>query len=304
MFIDIHVHVAAISDLPWSEGQEAPATPEQLVAMFDEVGIERAVMLPFVIPECNILTQSNEDILMIYEKYPDRFIPFCNIDPRLSNNSTDIDLSFVINHYKDKGCKGIGEMTANLPFDDPRVWNLFSHAEKCQMPLTFHVACRDGNIYGLIDDFGLPRFEKSVQQFPDLVWLAHSQSWWAFMSGDVGEDEWGGYPKGPVVEGGRVVELMRKYPNIYGDLSAGSGFNAVSRDPEFGYWFMNEFQDQLCFGTDVCTGSGANSVVRKTEDDAMAQLINFMKDALARDRISQEVFDKIASKNAERILKL
>ena len=114
----------------------------------------------------------------------------------------------------------------------------------CEMPVLFHVATRDHDTYGLIDDFGLPRFEEAVRKFPGITWLCHSQAWWSFISGDVGEDEWGGYPEGPVVEGGRVVELMRRYPNVYGDLSAGSGFNAVSRDPAFGHWFMNEFQDQ------------------------------------------------------------
>lgn len=296
MFIDIHVHTAAISDLPWSEGAEAPATPEQLIEMYDEVGIEKAVMLPFVSPECNILTQSNEDIVMIYEKYPDRFIPFCNIDPRLANNSTDIDLSYVINHYKDKGCRGIGEVTPNLYFDDPRVWNLFRHAEKCEMPLLFHVATTEGGQYGLIDEFGMPRFEKSIQEFPDMVWLCHSTAWWSQISGDVTEETWGGYPNGPVVEGGTVVRLLQTYPNVMGDLSAGSGCNSVSRDPEFGYWFMNEFQDQLLFGTDVCYPGCRDSV--------LVCLANFMKEGLATGKISQEVFEKIAHKNAERVLKL
>ena len=53
-----------------------------------------------------------------------------------------------------------------------------------------------------------------------------------------------------MLEGGAVVRLFRQYPNLYGDLSAGSGYNAISRDPEFGYAFMDEFQDRLLFGTD------------------------------------------------------
>ncbi len=296
VFLDIHVHTASNSDLPLAEGEEVVATPEQLVEMFDAVGIDRAVVLPLVTPENAMLVQSNEEILAVADRHPDRFIPFCNIDPRLHKNSADTDLSFVINHYKDKGCRGIGELTSNLYFDDPRVQNLFHHAQQCEMPLLFHVATREHDTYGLIDDFGLPRFEKSVQAFPGIIWLCHSQAWWAFISGDVTEDEWGGYPKGPVVEGGRVVELMRRYPNLYGDLSAGSGYNAVSRDPEFGYWFLNEFQDQLCFGTDVWAVG--------QRDDRLIWLLEFLTDALARGKISQAVFDKIARKNAESVLKL
>ncbi len=166
----------------------------------------------------------------------------------------------------------------------------------CEMPVLFHVATRDHDTYGLIDDFGLPRFEEAVRKFPGITWLCHSQAWWSFIGGDVGEDEWDGYPKGRVVKGGRVVELMRRYPNVYGDLSAGSGFNAVSRDPAFGHWFMDEFQDQLCFGTDIWRTSH--------RDGLLVQLANFMKDALTAGKISQEVFDKIACGNAERVLGL
>ncbi len=296
MFIDMHIHITKISDIGWTPDSDGPASPEQLIEMYDEVGIDRGVMLPLTIPECNVLTQSNEDILMIAAEYPDRFIPFCNIDPRLSVNSPDFDLSWVMEHYKEKGCRGIGEMTANLWWDDPRVTNLLDHAERCELPLTFHVAHREGNIYGLIDDFGLPRLERQVADHPDLIFLAHSQSWWAYISGDVGEDEWGGYPGGPVVEGGRVPELMRRYPNIVGDLSAGSGFNAVSRDPEFGYAFLDEFQDQLCFATDVCRPSN--------RDDVLINLKNWLEDALASGHITQQVFDKVTHQNALRVLKL
>ncbi len=296
MFIDIHIHIARHSQIGWSPGTEGPATPEQFIEMYDDVGIDAGVMLPLTIPECNVLTQSNEEILMIAEEYPDRFIPFCNIDPRLSCNSPEYDLGWVIEHYRERGARGLGEMTANLWWDDPRVTNLFDYAERCEMPLTFHVATREGGMYGLIDEFGLPRLEKQVADHPDLIFLAHSNPWWSYISGDVTEETWGGYPKGPVVEGGRVPELMHRYPNLCGDLSAGSGFNAVSRDPEFGYAFLEEFQDQLLFGTDVCRPSN--------RDDVLVNLKNFLEDALAQGEISRETFDKVTHGNAQRILKL
>ncbi|MCH5373362.1 MAG: amidohydrolase, partial [Planctomycetes bacterium] len=44
--------------------------------------------------------------------------------------------------------------------------------------------------------------------------------------------------------------LMEKYPNIYGDMSAGSGNNAIARDAEFGREFLIRRQDRLMFGTD------------------------------------------------------
>ena len=100
----------------------------------------------------------------------------------------------------------------------------------------------------------------------------------------------------PGVEGGRIPELLRRYPNWMGDLSAGSGYNAVSRDPDFGYAFLTEFQDRLLFGTDCYR--------REQKDELLIQLKTFLEDGLAWNRISQEVFDKVAHDNARRILKL
>jgi predicted TIM-barrel fold metal-dependent hydrolase len=264
--------------------------------MYDGVGIERAVLLPLVTPECNILTQSNEEILQAAAKYPGRFIPFCNLDPRLSINSPKFDYSFVIEHYKAKGCKGIGEITANLSFSDPRVTNLFDHAERHGLPVLFHVATQEGGTYGLVDELGLPRFEEQLRRHPNLVFLAHSTSFWSHISADVTAGTWGSYPKGPVLKGGRIPELLRRYPNLHGDLSAGSGYNAVNRDPAFGYEFLDEFQDQLCFGTDVCQP--------KNRSDVLIWLKTFMAEGLAQGKLSQQAFDKIAWRNAARVLGL
>ncbi len=296
MVIDIHVHTRAIPGPNRKGTDQTYATPEQLIEMYDEVGIDRAVILPGVTPECAFHIQSLQEVLSICERYPDRFIPFCNIDPRQVSNSPDADLGYLMEYYRDAGCKGIGELTANLYFDDPLVENLFAHAERVGLPVTFHVATQKGGTYGLIDDLNLPRFEAAVAKFPDLVFLCHSQAFWSEISGDVTEESRGGYLSGPVTEGGKAAELIRENPNVYGDLSAGSGFNAISRDPEFGYSFLEECQDKLLFGTDVCAP--------KNRDDVLVNLKNFMDDALKQGNISRTVYDKVMYQNAERLLGL
>ena len=50
--------------------------------------------------------------------------------------------------------------------------------------------------------------------------------------------------------GDAIDTLMNKYPNLYGDLSAGSGANAISRDKKFGRAFLIRCADRLMFGTD------------------------------------------------------
>jgi predicted TIM-barrel fold metal-dependent hydrolase len=294
MFIDIHVHTCNQPAPPRKDTGQAFATPAELLEMYAEVGIDRAVVLPCVNPECNFATQSVQEALDIAAQYPGKFVPFCNLDPRMVSNSPDADLGYLMEYYKERGCPGVGEVCANLYFDDPLVENLFRHAERNEMLLTFHVATQQGGTYGLIDDLHLPRFTKMVEKFPDLRFLCHSQAFWSEIGGDVTDETRGGYPTGPVVEGGKVVELLRNHPNVYGDLSAGSGHNAVSRDPEFGYWFLTEFQDRLCFGTDVCAPRNRN--------DVLVWLADFLKDALANGKITQEVFDKVAFGNAQRLL--
>ena len=46
---------------------------------------------------------------------------------------------------------------------------------------------------------------------------------------------------------------MEKYPNIYGELSAGSGANSISRNLDFGREFLIRRQDRIMFGTDMLT---------------------------------------------------
>jgi predicted TIM-barrel fold metal-dependent hydrolase len=176
--------------------------------------------------------------------------------------------------------------------DDPRVENLFAAAEAAGLVLTFHLATHIGNIYGLEVQKGLGKLEKALQKFPNLKFFAHSQTFWAEIDGNVTEDERGGYPKGKITEDGAVVKLMRKYPNLYGDISAGSGCNALKRDEEFAVSFLNEFQDRLMFGTDIC------------RPDTATPLVDFMLKLRDEKKISETVFQKVARENIIRILDL
>ncbi len=296
MLIDIHVHCMRKISLPYCYGSEPMVWPERLLSMYDQAGIDMGVLLPCSIPDGMHFVQSNEDILDYAEAHPDRFIPFCNLDPRLLFNDPDANFSCLLDYYRERGCKGIGELTANLPFDDPRIRNLFRHAERNGFPVTIHIATRNGKTYGLIDQCGLPGLEAILQECPELRILGHSQAFWSHISGDVTEQTWGGYPTGKVAPGGRIPELMRKYPNLLGDLSAGSGCNALTRDPDFACEFLDEFQDRLFFGTDVCRPCN--------EKDVLVMLRNFLADLLAKGRLSASAYDKITHLNAIRLLGL
>jgi uncharacterized protein len=289
--IDIHVHSTVRRGLLRTNGTTY-ATPEELREIYDRLGIERGVNLPSCIPECSHHVITNEEAAELARAHPETYLFFCNIDPRWGDNSPDTDLSRFLLHYKALGARGVGEITAQLDFDDPRVYNLFAHAESCGMPLTFHVGDPGCGDYGLIDALGLPKLERALAAFPKLVFLGHSQKFWAEISGDLTAEQRNGYPTGPVAPGGRIEALMTHYPNLHGDLSAWSGFNALSRDPEHAYRFLEKFQDRLYFGTDCCS---------PTDDFPLSA---WLDEAVEAGRISRGAYEKIGWGNASRLLGL
>ena len=56
---------------------------------------------------------------------------------------------------------------------------------------------------------------------------------------------------------------------LYGDLSANSGNNALSRDPEFTPAFLKRHQDKLIFGSDCsCTDGKGGGVSQNNNPEA------------------------------------
>ncbi|HHW09763.1 MAG TPA: amidohydrolase family protein [Firmicutes bacterium] len=291
MLIDIHAHAR---QFPGSGRfvYDNFSSPEQLLERYKKIGITKAVLLPIVNPEV-YEPQSNGEILDICRKYSDTFIPFCNIDPRAMTNSPAAPFRELLAFYVEQGYKGLGEMMPNLPLNDPLIDNLLSACNEFRLPVTFDMAASIGGRYGVYDEPGLPMLERALDRFPDITFLGHSPPFWAEIAALDDVASRAGYPKGPVRKEGRVPELMRKYPNLHGDLSAGSGYNAISRDPDYGAAFLEEFQDRLYYGTDICDP--------KAPEPPLAQLLVKMRD---EKKISPDCYEKITWKNAVRLLGL
>ena len=301
MFIDIHTH--AFRKPPVGINPQKPnehiATVEDLIEMFDTYEIEKGAVLPMVSSEV-YLTQANEDILDMAEKYPDRIIPFCNIDPRYGSNSSETPLDMILQYYKNKGCKGIGEVMPLLEFSDPRVQNLFRCAEKVGLPVTFEGACQKNTGFGMYLDQGLPQLEQTLMSYTGLKIVGHGSVFWSEISrletpGErayfytVDGRQVGRCPESPIKEEGVVPVLLRRYPNLYGDLSDATAYNALARDEEYGPKFLEEFQDKLMFGTDYFFPG------------CPVKLPSLLKRWREEGKISETVFNKIARENAIRI---
>jgi len=290
MLIDVHAHLGRLH-----RDRRKFLDVTDLILKMDAWGIERAcVHCLSEHPEAEYQESDTEDIIAACSKYPRRLVPFCLIDPRFGLNSPDMDFSYLLEEYVARGCKGMGEMLPKMHFDDPRCINLFRQAGKFGLPVTFDM--NDNPIYyGLRDDPGLPRLERALRECPDTIFVGHGPTFWAEISGDVPERERRGYPKGPVSPGGAVPRLMARYPNLWADISAGSGHNALTRDLKFGLEFLERFQDKLMFGTDSCNR------ITETPTSPNVELMTRLREERL---ISEVAWNKIARENAIRLYRL
>ena len=248
-YIDIHTHLGA-----FYFGQEL--TAELLVRFMDEHDVEKACVLPLVSPESAPVAQPVTTAIAAFKQYPERIIPFCVVDPRAvtapgqrTGHVAGVKgIADILKRYQDAGCRGLGEHKTGLWFDAPQQMALYEACDAVGLPILFH-----------LDDIrnpdtpGLPRLENVLKAFPKLPLIGHAAGFWASISGDVTFEDFGRYPEVPkqIMPDGALDRLLKKYPNLYGDLSEPGGEKALSRDPAFARDFLIRNANQLLFGTDV-----------------------------------------------------
>lgn len=239
-YVDIHTHLGQT----WNTTE--PLSAKQLLDWMDEHDIAQAVVLPLVSPESSSFLLTSDFVLEETGPHRDRLVPFCCIDPRTSFTGGKPALIDILKRWIDRGAKGLGEHKTGVKMDDPRNMLLYEACGNLKLPILYHSDTERN-----IDAPGLPALERVLKTFPQTTFIAHATAWWSSISADVKEQrQLGGYPGEPVVPGGAIERLMKNYSNIYGDLSAGSGANAIQRDLKFGREFLIRWADRLLFGTD------------------------------------------------------
>ncbi|MBQ3529337.1 MAG: amidohydrolase family protein [Oscillospiraceae bacterium] len=293
--IDCHVHPQFAGGPERMRGGTWP-TPEQVREAYDTLNIESGVLMSCLAPEHMHDPISSRDAQAMHEAYPETF-PwwFCALDPRMAwNDPARVpDYSYYIDFYRELGARGAGELQAHMMLDDPRMLGLLMHCEKKNFPVTIHFG-KPGVGQGLLDDLGLVRLEKVLQQFPKLTLLAHAASFWSEISADVAEETRHTYSTGPIAQEGRIAVLLRKYPNLICDISANSGYRALSRDPDYTWRFFDEFFEQIVFATDISS--------RQTIEKTAVQLSSLLDDGYRAGNISEKAYRCICRENALRIL--
>ena len=283
MIIDAHNH-------PNWHGYDAG----RILTNMDEQGIDQMWLMTWEVPEDeydptyhSVLPPGGlgiplEDVLAVGREARDRFVLGYMPHPKRPDAIDRLKAAVEIH-----GIRLASELKVRLPFDDPDAIRLYEFCGEQKLPITVHLDYpidhgrgsypRPNWWYG----GSIDAFERAVRACPETIFIGHAPGFWAHISGDdLHTTEF--YPESPVAPGGRVPMLMRQYPNLFADLSAGSGLNAIARDREFGRQFLIEFDDRLLFGRDYFD----------------ARLIDHLQSL----DLPDQSFERITSLNALRVL--
>ena len=183
------------------------------------------------------------------EHAPDKFVLGYAPDPRRPDAIDQLQAAIDLH-----GVQVYGELKLRMMYDNLDAIRLFRFCGQKGLPVTVHIDYEfdSGNPYPRPNFWyggGIDPFERAIATCPETIFIGHAPGFWAHISGDDQFDK-APYPKGPVLPGGKIIDMFRRYSNLYADLSAGSALTALSRDPEFGKDFLLEFQDRLLYGRD------------------------------------------------------
>lgn len=238
-YVDVHTHLGQT----WNHTREL--TAKALLEWMDAHEVGQAVVLPLVSPESSSFLLTSDFVLRQTKPHRDRLIPFCCVDPRTTYSGGRHGLKHMLQAYVDQGARGFGEHKPGVAIDDPRNMDLYAVCGDLKLPVLFHLDEQRNT-----DAPGLPGLERALKANPSTNFIGHGPGWWASISGGITAADMAVYPKSKVAPGGAIDRLMDAYPNLFGDLSAGSGEGALSRDLEFARQFVARRADRLMFGTD------------------------------------------------------
>ena len=115
------------------------------------------------------------------------------------------------------------------------------------------------------------------------TFIGHAPGFWRHISGDAGTDP-KVYPDGPIISGGKLIALLDRFPNLWADLSAGSGLTAMRRNTDHSLRFIERYQDRLLYGRDAA-------------DNNLMEFLNALP-------ITENVRQKLFAKNSLRLVPL
>ncbi len=279
--IDIHQHLGYMD-----------RSDEALLAHQRAMGVTKTILLPAGRPVKQASTHDgfsnglqarclgNQACYEFAKAHPKHYLFAANEVPDIPGADAEIE------KYLKLGAVGIGEQKFGLECDSPEMQRLYQIAADYRVPILMHWQHKMYN-------YGLDRFHTMLVKYPKTIFIGHAQTWWANIDKNH-QDQAMLYPKGKVTPGGITDRYLSDYSNMYGDLSAGSGLNALTRDEDQAREFLIRHQDKLVFGSDCtdvegmgtkCSGSQTIAAVRRLVPDKKIQQKLFCKNAVRVFRI-------------------
>ncbi len=267
--IDIHQHTHY-----WGRNDE------DLIRHQRALGATKTVLLPAgskfgLEADC----YGNDSVAALAKQYPNEFVFFANEVADLPEART------VIEKYLKAGAIGIGEQKFFVDCDSKHIELIAALAKDFNVPVLMHFQHGKYNT-------GYERFHKVLEKFPKVNFIGHAQTFWGNI--DRNHDQTILYPKGKLTAGGLTDRWLADYANFYGDLSAGSGLNALLRDEELTKDFFRRHQNKLMYGSD-CQD--------ETTKDTRCSGIKCMQ-TVKRLSGTKKIERKLLYENARRVLKI
>ena len=206
----------------------------------------------------------NDSVAALAGLHPTEFVFFANELPDIPETRA------VLERYLAAGARGIGEQKFPVACDSAPMRLVYDIARDHAVPVLLHFQHDRYNT-------GIERFHAVLERYPTVDFIGHAQTWWGNI--DLRHEQAVMYPETPVTPGGISDRLLSDYPNMYGDLSAGSGLNAMLRDEDHARGFLERHQDRLLWASDCndslgegpgCIGSRGLATVRRLAPDANA----------------------------------
>ena len=247
--------VTAVAVLPSLAGQDAHEWGAQVCDLHFHLRPQPAANLAHLdgagITTANLLTRAGavDQVRALQAAAPGRFTWFNSYD--VTRPDAEQELTQAVK----SGAQGFGEMKFHVAADGPELRRIYALAADLRVPILIHFQEVDHTPNEGTWSTGFAKtFASILKAFPRTTFIGHADAFWANVSADYHDEAV--YPAGPVKRGGVTDKWLGDYPNLFADMSAVSGNNAMARDAAFTADFVKRHQDKLLFGSDCSCGDG------------------------------------------------
>ena len=266
---------------------------EANVVHLDGCGVSNA----FVLARENSADQMKE----LEAKYPGRFLGWA-----ASADVSKAGAEELLTKAVKNGAVGFGELKSHVEAAGPELRRMYAVAAELGVPILIHFQEVPHTPTEGVFSTGFKNFEAMLKAYPKTRFVGHADAFWANVSADYANES--AYPSGPIKRGGITDKLLSDYGNLFGDLSANSGNNALSRDPEFTRDFLKRHQDKLIFGSDCSCTDGKGGGISQGGNPGASRLAG---KCVARETLtvlkksaSPALFKKIVWQNGHEVYKM